>query len=151
MHFRIDLEIARPPEQVWAAFTDPTRLREWQATLKSTEPVTGRPGAVGSVTRAVYREGGRDIEMIETITEREDGVLLAQRLEAPMMTSNMHNRFTSPRAGVTSWMLECDIGFRGAWRLFGMLGRRLIIRKTREDMQRFRALVERSAAPGSGA
>jgi len=143
MRFRIDIDIAQPRERVWAVFTDPSLLHEWQATLKSFAPISGEPGQLGSVARFVYREGGRDVEMQETIIAREEGRVFAQRLEADMMSSVMRNAFSSPRSGTTRWTLECDIAFRGIWRLLGPLLRPLLARKTRVDMLRFRQLAER--------
>lgn len=82
--------------------------------------------------------------MLETIAEREEGRVLTQRLEAEMMRSVMRNSFSSPRADVTRWTLECDIAFRGAWKLLGLLARPLLVKKTRDDMERFRRLVEQT-------
>lgn len=143
MHFSVAVPIARPIEQVWETFVDPTRLREWQATLQHIEPLTGPPGAIGSVARFTYREGGRDVVMTETITERQPPTLFAQRLEASMMHSTMRNRFASTPDGGTTWTLECDISFRGPWKLLGLFGRRMMVRKTEHDMRLFKALVER--------
>lgn len=142
MRFSISIDIARPREQVWRLFTDGARLHEWQETLKSFDVVSGEPGRVGSVTRFTYHEGGRDVEMLETIIEREEGVSFVQRLEAQMMASTMRNGFSSPRADTTRWTLDCDIGFRGLWQVLGVLMRPLLVRKTRTDMERFRRLAE---------
>ena len=144
MRFRIDIDIAQPRERVWAAFTDASLLHEWQVTLKSFAPVSGEPGQPGSVARFVYREGGKDVEMRETIVAREEGRLFAQRLEADMMSSVMRNVFSSLRPETTRWTLECDIAFRGIWRVLGPLLRPLLMRKTRDDMLRFRQLAERA-------
>lgn len=146
MRFLVTVDIARPREQVWALFTDVTRLHEWQATLKSVDTLSGAPGSVGAVARFVYREGGRDVEMRETIVERDEGRLFAQRLEAEMMQSVMRNEFSSPRPEMTRWTLECDIAFRGAWRTLGPLARPLLVHKARKDMLRFRELAERPTA-----
>jgi uncharacterized protein YndB with AHSA1/START domain len=143
MRLQIAVDIAAPRARVWAAFTDTARLHEWQATLRSFAPVSGAPGAVGSITNFVYREGGRDVAIRETIIERDEGRVLTQRLDAEMMSSVMRNVFSSPRENVTRWTLDCNITFRGMWRLFGALARPLLVRKTRLDMERFRGLVER--------
>ncbi len=144
MKILVEIDIARPQQQVWTVFSDASRLHEWQATLKSFEAISGEPGQVGSVARFVYREGGRDVVMRETILERVEGQRFVQRLEAEMMSSVMRNGFSSPRSDTTRWTLECDIAFRGAWKFLGLLARPLLVKKTRDDMERFRRLAEQT-------
>jgi hypothetical protein len=45
--------------------------------------------------------------------------------------------------------IECDLRFRGVWKLMAVFGRRVIVRKTEQDMRRFQRLVE--SPPGGGA
>ncbi len=150
MTFTIDIEIDRPLDHVWEAFTDRSLMARWQTTLRAVEPISGNPGEIGTVTRLTYREAGRDVVMDETVVECEKPTSLVCNLSSSMMGSTLANRFTSLAGGRTRWVVHCDIRFRGLWKLLGLFGRRMIVRKTRFDMERFKQLVESSARESTG-
>jgi len=72
------IEIARPPEEVFAYATDPSRLAEWQESVVSTRIEGSGPPAVGSrvvVTRRIGRgERAMTAEMTELNPPRSWGV-----------------------------------------------------------------------------
>ena len=51
------IEIARPPEEVFAYITDPSRLAEWQQSLVGARPEGGGPLAAGSKVATTRRVG----------------------------------------------------------------------------------------------
>lgn len=142
MTFRSEIEIARSLDVVWEAFTNRSLMNRWQATLRGVEPISGRPFEVGAVTRLTYREAGRDVLIDETVIESEKPTTLVCALTSSMMTSTMGNRFSSTMGGQTRWVVDCEIHFRGLWKLMGLFGKRIIVSKTTEDMARFKQLVE---------
>jgi len=72
------IEIARPPEEVFAYATDPSRLAEWQESVVSTRIEGSGPPGVGSrvvVTRRIGRgERAMTAEMTELNRPRSWGV-----------------------------------------------------------------------------
>ena len=65
--------VNKPIEQVFEAFNDKEKLKEWMPTIKSFEPVNEIEGMVGSTYKMVVIDAnGNDFEMIETITAFED-------------------------------------------------------------------------------
>jgi uncharacterized protein YndB with AHSA1/START domain len=63
------IEIARPPEEVFAYVTDPSRLAEWQESLVSSRPESGGPPAVGMRAVMVRRVGRRERTMTMELTD----------------------------------------------------------------------------------
>jgi len=62
------IEIARPPEEVFAYLMDPSRLPEWQESLVSARAEGGGPPAVGSKLITTRRVGRRERTMTMEMT-----------------------------------------------------------------------------------
>jgi uncharacterized protein YndB with AHSA1/START domain len=63
------IEISRPPEEVFAYVTDPSRLAEWQESLVSAHAEGGGPPTVGSRAKTTRRVGRGEREMTMEMTE----------------------------------------------------------------------------------
>jgi uncharacterized protein YndB with AHSA1/START domain len=63
------IEIARPPEEVFAYATDPARFGEWQDDVVGVRVEGGGPPGVGSRFTTVRRVGGAERTMTQEITE----------------------------------------------------------------------------------
>lgn len=148
MRVELTLEIACPLEQVWQRFDDGAQLARWQPSLIRVEQLDGTPGQLGARARLTYREGGRDIALVEIVEERRAPTLYRCRYESALIESWIDNRFTSEAPGVTSWRVVQTTHFRGLLRLLGPLTRPITVRKFREDMARFKALAEQDLASG---
>ena len=62
------IEIARPPEEVFAYITDPSRLAEWQQSLVGARPEGGGPLAAGSKVATTRRVGRGERTMTMEVT-----------------------------------------------------------------------------------
>jgi uncharacterized protein YndB with AHSA1/START domain len=60
------IEIARPPAEVFAYLTDPTRFAEWQADVVRVE-MTGSPAATGARFVTVRRIAGAEQSMTQQV------------------------------------------------------------------------------------
>jgi hypothetical protein len=63
------IEIARPPEDVFAYATDFARFPEWQEGVVAARPEGDAPRAVGSRAVVTRRVGPRELQRTEEITE----------------------------------------------------------------------------------
>jgi len=63
------VEIDRPPDEVFAYVTDPSRFGEWQRDVVAVRHEGGRPGAVGSRFTTTRRIGGSERTMTQEVTE----------------------------------------------------------------------------------
>jgi uncharacterized protein YndB with AHSA1/START domain len=63
------IEIARPPEEVFAYATDPARFGAWQDDVVGVRVDGGGPPGVGSRFTTVRRVGGAERTMTQEITE----------------------------------------------------------------------------------
>jgi uncharacterized protein YndB with AHSA1/START domain len=63
------IDVARPPDEVFAYVTDPTRFGEWQRDVVAVQVEGGRPPGVGSRFTTIRRIGGVGRTMTQEITE----------------------------------------------------------------------------------
>lgn len=136
--------IDRPIEVVWTAFDDPENLKRWQPTLESFEHVSGEPGRPGAKSRLVYVEGKRTLEMTETVLERSQ-YRLSGSYEVGGSVSHTVNRVDNvfeSLNGSTRWQMISEFEFSGMERFVMPLMKPMFVKRTRQDMQRFKEMVE---------
>lgn len=138
--FEIILEAS--PEQVWEKFDNTENLKLWQPTLVRFEHISGEPGRVGAVSSLTYEEDGREIVLTETITLRDRPREFAGVYESDSAINEIRNQFIDLGEGRTKWRMESEFEFRGIYRLMSIFMRGSIRKRTENDMQRFRRLVE---------
>ena len=109
MRYQLELDIELPRERVLELFLDPESLHQWQPDLVSFEPLgDGDPRDVGAKSRQVHKMGGREIEILETITVRDDPEKFAATYEADKVWNLVENQFLDDGGQRTRWILESD-------------------------------------------
>jgi uncharacterized protein YndB with AHSA1/START domain len=73
------IEIARPPDEVFAYMTNPSRQPEWQESLVSSRVEGGGTPTVGSRVMQTRRVGGRERTMTMEVTELDPPTSFAFR------------------------------------------------------------------------
>lgn len=145
MKYTTEVTIDLPRTKVVDLFDDPNTLSKWQQGLQSMEHISGEPGKTGAVTRLVYNEGGRTIEMKETIIERD----LPETFSATYDANNVHNvivnHFYQDGPKKTRWVMENEFQFSGFMRIFAFFMGGSFRRRTAEDMERFKKFAESTA------
>ncbi len=143
IEYTCELEIDLPRERVIALFDSVENLYKWQKGLQSFEHVSGEPGQVGAVSKLTFNNGGRKMEMVETITRRE----LPERFDGLYTMKNVRNvngnRFVEVAPGRTKWISEQVFEFSGFMKLFGLLFRGAFPKQTQKFMQAFKDFAEK--------
>jgi uncharacterized protein YndB with AHSA1/START domain len=73
------IDIARPPDEVFAYVTDPVHFPEWQADVVSVRWETDQPPAVGARFITTRRIGGAERTMTQEITRNDPPTSWAAR------------------------------------------------------------------------
>jgi uncharacterized protein YndB with AHSA1/START domain len=142
MKFTIEVVIDQPREKVWEVFDNPANMSKWQPTVKSFELQSGEPGQPGSVSKLVYDENGREVVLTETITSRNYPDEFSGTYEAPSTWNHLTNKFIPLGDKQTKWVMEAEFRFDGLMKLFLPFMKGSLVKRTQEDMQRFKQLAE---------
>lgn len=138
----LSIEVERPLKDVYAAFNNPDNLPRWLSGLQRTEPISGRPGEVGSKTRQIYLERGRIVELVETITAHEPMKRLSNELEGPGMLCAIHVEFVD-RGDRTLVLARTELRSRSLMMSLMLPFLRSSVRKRQTaDLERFKERLE---------
>jgi uncharacterized membrane protein len=140
------IDIAAPPEQVWAVMADVERWPEWTASVTSVERLDERPFGIGS--RARVRQP-RLMVAVWTVTAFEAGRYFAWQNAVPGLKSVGGHRVEAADGNASRVTLSIDWSgpLAPLIRLFyGKLSRRYV----EMEAQGLKRRCEASQAPGAG-
>jgi carbon monoxide dehydrogenase subunit G len=127
----LTIEIARPPEEVYAYLTDVSHVPEWQAGVKSAELRDGRI----EESRSLF---GRELHTKLEIVEQEEPTLFTLRaLDSPVPFTVRHE--LEPADGGTRLTVTADGDVPGF--AAGLLARRAE-KHFRKDFDRLKEILE---------
>ncbi len=64
---KVTITINKPVEKVWELFMNPDNLKNWLTGFVSAEPISGKAGETGSVSKLKFMERGKLVEVKETV------------------------------------------------------------------------------------
>jgi hypothetical protein len=131
---------------VWAAFNDSSNKGRWQQNFASYTHTSGDPGQPGAISELVFSENGKMLVIIETITELREPVFLSANYESKYASTIIVNHFESIDENTTSWTSWCNFNFKGFMKIMALFIAGTIRKRTEDDMQRFKLLVETDEA-----
>ena len=146
LEYTNEVRIALPRDKVIALFDDPGNMKHWQPGLLSFEPVSGEPVRLGARSRLRYRMGGREIEMIETITARDLPEVFSGTYEAKGVVNHVENRFAEDGPDATLWTTRNTFHCTGIMRLFTWLMPGSFKKQTQVYLEHFKAFAETGAS-----
>jgi uncharacterized protein YndB with AHSA1/START domain len=111
MKITTTLIIIKPVVMVWNFFDNPNNLDKWLTGFKRFEPVSGMQGHVGTKSRHVYDQKGKEFILEEEITARQKYHHLAAKLDHITMTATIHTVFTDLHDGHTQMDITNDMTF----------------------------------------
>jgi hypothetical protein len=139
------IEVARPAPEAFAYVIDPSTMSEWQAGCVSGH-MDGAPTHVGSKCTTVRRIGGREREVVTTITEYDPPLRWADRgISGPIRAIvgvRVEPLADPSRSRVT---IELDFTGHGIGRLLvPLVVRRQAASEMPENMERLKQRLEAS-------
>jgi uncharacterized membrane protein len=144
------IEIARPPEEVFAYVDDLSRHGEWQESIQSTKVETDGPTRVGTRASDVRKTPGGEREIAYEVTEHDPPRRSAFRGVSGPVRPVGGIRLEPSGAG-TRYTLELDFEGHG----LGILLKPLVMRSARKqvpgDLRRLKERLESGAAGTGGA
>jgi len=142
MKFKVEVVIDADRKTVWRCFDDPDNMVKWQPTLVSFTHESGKPGHPGAVSELIYRESGREIRMIERVTERREPDFMAGSYESKWGKAVIVNHFERVGEDQTRWVAYWNHTFTGLLRFVAPFLRKSMCKRLENDLQRFKLLVE---------
>ena len=143
VEYSCEIQIDLSRERVIELFDSIENLYKWQRGLRSFEHKSGQQGQPGAVSQLVFQQGGRRIEMTETITLRE----LPDRFDGVYETKGVRNvsrnRFVEAGPGKTKWISEQVFEFSGFMKLIGFFFKGAFPKQTRKFMEDFKNFAEK--------
>jgi len=110
--------------------------------LLLTEPVEGVPGTTGAKTRMVYDEGGRKVDMVETVIVRNFPDEFSALCEAKNVKDWAVNRLCEVEGGKTRWVMDNEFKMGGLMAIAALFMRATFPKQTLKDMKRFKTFAE---------
>ena len=142
MKYSVEIEIDLPRDRVIELFDDTENLYKWQEGLLRFEPISGEPGQPGAKSKLAFRMGKRELEMVETITERA----LPDRFDGTYETKGVYNvvrnRFEALGPDRTRWVSENEFRFSGFMKVIGFLMRGSFPKTSMKYLTNFKAFAE---------
>jgi uncharacterized protein YndB with AHSA1/START domain len=143
MKFTLELPINKPRAKVWKAFDNPQNMSKWQPSLISFETISGIQGQPGAVSKLTFEERGRQFELIERVTHREEPNRLDGVYENNFADNVVRNTFIEKGQDQTLWVVETEFKFKTlVMRILGPLMKKNYVARTQKDMQRFKEMIE---------
>lgn len=146
MRHQHELEIDLPRERVLDLFLDPESLLKWQPGLISLEQIgEGQPRHVGTKTKQIHEMGGREVEVIETITAHDYPDTFSATYESDGVWNLIENHFSELGERKTKWVLTAEFKFSNIFlRLMTVVMPGMFKKQTLTFMNHFKEFAERS-------
>jgi len=139
VRFEAQIDIDRPPEDVFAALTDVSRLPQWQRSVVTAE-LEGEP-RVGARLRETRRLMGREGKLVSEVTEYDPPHRFSLRsVEGPMPMTVTH--VLEPSGGGPRLEVVGEATPKGVLRLAASKIQKTAESEFRGDLERLKALLE---------
>ena len=146
MKYTCDVTINLPRDRVLELFDSTENLKKWQNGLKAFEHLEGEPGQQGAKSKLIYDMNGREIEMIETVINRDLPDELSFAYESKGVWNSCVNLFNDLSPDATEWRMDNEFRCKGLMKLMTALAPGMFKRQTMKDMSRFKDFAENSSA-----
>jgi uncharacterized protein YndB with AHSA1/START domain len=145
MSIHESVDIARPPQEVWAYATDPTRLKEWQESLVEAKEQTEGPTRVGSRMTQTRRVGKSTRTFtLEVIAHEPPNRFAFKGIDGPVRPRGTIALEPLDDGQRTRYSMEFDVEGHGLGILLAPLVRRNIRKELPENLKHLKGKLESS-------
>jgi uncharacterized membrane protein len=142
MKYTSSIEINLNRDKLLDLFDNTENLYKWQPDLKNFQHLSGEPGQKGAKSKLVYKMGKRDIEMIETITERKFPEIFIGTYIAKGVKNKVVNIFQEHGDSKTIWTTENEFKFSGFMAIMSKFMNGAFKKQTEKTMNQFKEYAE---------
>ena len=143
MKYSNEVIIDAPIDKVIELFDNPDNMSKWQEGFISMTHKSGEDGKAGAKYDMKYKMGKREIEMVETILERDLPRIFSATYEAKKVWNQVDNSFHSTEDGKTKYQTENQIKMRGMMKLFAVLMPGAFKKQSQKYLNDFKNFVEK--------
>ena len=140
--FSFDVDIARPPHEVFSAVTDLDQLPKWQPAVVGVEPLQDGPLRAGSRIKETREVRGKRLEQVVEIAKHDPGREFGLRIVEGPLPVHGDLTFTPTEDGGTRLHMHAFGQAGGAMRLLQPLLNVGLKREFRSQYGRLKELVE---------
>ncbi len=142
MKYTCEIEIDLPREKVVELFDNPDNLTKWMTGLKRFEHISGVTGQAGAESRLVFEHNGKEMEMIETVTQNHLPDNMSGKYDMKGIKNFIHNYFKD-YGDKTVWISENEFIFSGFFmKLFSPFMRGSFKKQSLKFMVNFKNFAE---------
>ena len=142
MKYRLEIDIDLPRSRVIELFDNPDNLKHWQPELVSFSHRSGTAGQVGAQSILRYNMGGRECDMIETITVRKLPDEFSGTYEMKGIWNKIENRFVELGPNQTRWIVDNEFRCTGLLKLMAWLMPGMFRKQSLKFMQQFKSFAQ---------
>lgn len=142
MKYSQDIIIDLPREEVIKIFNNQENAFKWMEGLQSWDAVSGEQGTEGAVSKMVFKNKKRELEMQETILKKELPDRINFLFEAKGVQNWNDNHFEAISDHQTKWTQSNVFKLKGFMKLFGLLGSGMFKKQSLKHMNAFKSFAE---------
>lgn len=147
MKYKLEILIDKPRAEVWKLFCDHEKINLWQPSIIKIEPVSGRAGGPGVVSKWIYKANEREYSLTEEVLSYEEPDRFESVFENEFAENTVDNRFSERGRDQTLWVAETKYKFKTL--LMIMLGpfmKKRYMARSKRDMERFKEMLEKASS-----
>ena len=143
MEYTCEILIDKPIDEVIRIFDNfSDNLEKWIDGIVSMESLEGKQGELGSRTKMKFNMNNREMEMVETVLEKDLPRMVKYGYEAKGVYNTVEQRFEKTSESQTKLITISDFKFKGFMKLIAMLMPGAFKKQTRKYQESFKKLVE---------
>lgn len=144
MRYKLEVLIEKPRAEVWKLFCDQEKINLWQPSIIKIEPISGRTGQPGAVSKWIYKSNEREYSLTEKILSREEPNRFESIFENEFAENTVNNRFIEQGEDRTLWVAETKYNFKTTiMKILGPFVKKRYVTRSMRDMERFKEMLER--------